>query len=85
MIKLPKKIKAVIENELVEDYSVVEYVHIKRMYKEMCVHLVVLRVGSKNSLLILRYFGDRSYSFLGGYANIKEIVDELSFQVNKLA
>ena len=85
MIRLPKKIEKVIKNELSEDYSVLRRIYIERMVKEMCVNLIVLCVGTKQRLIILRYFGDNSYCFLGGYADMAEIVEELSYQVQKLS
>lgn len=84
MIKLPKKVARTIEREFPFDSTVIKYVCIKSMYKELCVHLVAFRTSQFKSITILRYFGDDSYSFLGGYANEQEVVEEMSFQVKKL-
>lgn len=84
MIRLTKKIEETIRRELTQDYSVVERIFIKTKYKASDVHLIVLRVGFTHRLIILRYFGDNSYSFLGGYADMREIKEEIVHQIGQL-
>lgn len=84
MIRLPKKIEQTIKNELTQDYSVLKRIFVETGYKASNVHLIVLRVGFTNRLIILRYFGDNSYSFLAGYANMQEVTEEISYQTSKL-
>ena len=84
MIKLPKKIANAIERELGTDYTVIKYVYIKSIFKQLCVYLVIFRVGQSKFVNILRYFGNNSYCILGGYSNDKEVAEELAFQVEKL-
>ena len=84
MIRLPKKIEETIKRELTQDYSVLEIVFIGTKYKASNVHLIALRIGATNRLVVLRYFGDNSYSFLAGYANMKEVTEEILYQVKNL-
>lgn len=83
MIRLPKKIEETIKRELTQDYSVLKRVFVDSPYKDTKLHLIVLRVGFEHRLIILRYWGDNSYSFLAGYANMQEIRQELEYQVSK--
>lgn len=85
MIRLPKKIEETIKRELTQDYSVVERIFVETKFKASNVHLIVLRVGESHELIILRYFGDNSHSFLAGYADMREIKQELAYQISKLA
>lgn len=83
MIRLAKKIEETIKRELTQDYSVIERVFVETKFKASNVHLIVLRVGSEHRLVILRYFGDNSYSFLAGYADMQEVKAEISYQISK--
>lgn len=85
MIRLPKKIEETIKRELTQDYSVVERIFVETKFKASNVHLIVLRVGDKHRLIILRYFGDNSFSFLAGYTDMREIKEELAYQISKFA
>lgn len=85
MIRLPKKIEETIRRELTQDYSVLKRVFVDSPYKYTKLHLIVLRVGFEHRLIILRYWGDNSYSFLAGYTNMQEVTEELAFQVKTLA
>ena len=85
MIKLPKKIANAIKKEFSkDDCTILKYVHIRSPFKELCVWLVLFRIGQSHATTILRYFGDDSYSFMVGYYDQKEITDELAYQIKKL-
>lgn len=84
MIRLPKKIKETILRELAQEYSVESRLFIDSPNKHATRHLVVLRVGCERRLVILSYWGDGSYSFLAGYANMIEVKDELAYQVRRM-
>lgn len=83
MIRLPKKIEETIKRELTQDYSVVERIFLETKFKASNMHLIVLRIGEKHSLVILRYFGDDSYSFIAGYADMLEVKEEIKYQIGK--
>lgn len=83
MIRLPKKIQETIERELTQDYLVVKRVFIDSSCKVARTNLIVLRAGYNQRLVILRYWGDGSYSFLAGYNNMLEVKEELAYQVKK--
>lgn len=85
MIRLPKKIKVTIESNLTTDYVVTKRIIIDNAHKAFKVNLIVLRIGYKSDLKIMRYFADNSYDILGGFTNIKEVIHELANQVNKLS
>ena len=54
------------------------------MYKELCINLVEFRVGTSRSTIILRYFGDDSYAFIGSYISPQEAAEEMAYQIRKL-
>ena len=83
MTKLPKKIHETISRELSNEYEVIKRVFLDSSYWQLNLHLVVLRVGRERRLIILRYWGDNSYSFLAGYANMQEVREEIAEQVRR--
>ena len=85
MIKLPKKIQKTIEELLTQDYFISKKVFIDSPYKDTKVNLIVIKIANKQNYLILRYFGDNSYSLLSGYNDIKEVSEELAYQIYKLS
>lgn len=84
MIRLPKKIEETIKRELAQEFSVIKQIFIDSPCRATQLHLIVLGVGHARKLIILRYWGDNSYSFLAGYANMQEIKKELTYQVSNL-
>lgn len=84
MIKLPKKIAKVISNESIVDYTCLKHVYVDSPCVPLRVHLYALRCKNFSGLIILRYFGDGSYNFFGGFSNMDEVVNEFSNQVSKL-
>lgn len=84
MLKLPKKITHAIAREFdTTDFTIIKRVYIHSMYKELCVNLIMFRLGQSKSTLMMRYFGDNSYSICGSYINQNEIVEELQYQIKK--
>lgn len=84
MIKLPKKIAKTIKRELNSNFTVIKRVHIYSIFKQSCVDLIVFTTKKLRSFIILRFFGDNSYDFIANYTTLKEIEEELAFQVKKL-
>lgn len=83
MIRLPKKINETIKRELQNEFSVVERIFLDTGFRATSVHLIVLRDSVTRRLIILRYFGDNSYSLSAGCASMKEISEEITYQIKK--
>lgn len=85
MIKVSRKINRTIEREFgTSDYTIIKRVYIHSIYAQLCVNLIVFRIGKSHSVRILRYHGDDSYSILGLYQDETEVIEELQFQLNLL-